>query len=115
MKHETFSQLVEARQKLCREVLDQKDQEYSSDADRLHNFKAAGRMSGCSPEMALWGMFAKHLVSVKDEIDKMDENWNYVPSMAWVYEKIGDCINYLHLLEGLVVERSEEATVYKPK
>jgi hypothetical protein len=105
MEHKEFSQLVHERQAVCIDVLSHKDKEYSSDADRLHNFKAAGRMSGCSPEMALWGMFAKHLVSVKDEIDKMDGNPQYAPPSTWADEKIGDCINYLHLLEGLIAER----------
>lgn len=105
MKHDTFSAIVENRQGYCRRVLTFKDNEYSSSADRLHNFKAAGRMSNCSPELALWGMLAKHLVSVKDEIDRMDENVLYCPTAHFLDEKVVDCINYLHLLEGLVVER----------
>jgi hypothetical protein len=42
-------------------------------------------------------MATKHLVSVMDMVESGDE---YDPE--YIYEKIGDMINYLILLEGLL-------------
>ena len=102
MKHKDFDNIVRNRLNKCCTVLASKDKEYSSDDDRLHNFKVAADMTGCTPEKALWGMWVKHLVSVLDLVND--------PSSATEYllnEKIGDVIDYALLLEGLLRERND--------
>jgi len=104
MNHKEFDKIVKARLKKCQDVLSAKDKEYSSDSDRLHNFKVAAAMSECSPCDALWGMWVKHLVSVRDLV--------YAPETVTeelIHEKIGDVINYALLLEGLLVEEMNNA------
>lgn len=105
MKEEEFGKLVKARLDKCIGTLVLKNKEYSSDVDRLHNFKQAGRARGVSPEEALSGMLMKHLVSMWDMIDDIEYK---VPIQRTVSEKLGDIINYVLLLEALITERRGE-------
>jgi len=101
---ENFDKVVKARVDKILKVLASKGAEYSgSGDDRLHNFKVAARISGETPEKSLWGMLMKHVVSVIDIIDDLDRG--IVASKERVDEKVGDTINYLILLEGLLEER----------
>lgn len=104
MKPERFDEIVENRLKHCKDVLSWKNEEYSSDTDRLHNFKVAAAMDETTPENALWGMYLKHLVSVRDIVKNIESG---VPSHVTVAEKIGDSINYMLLLEALLAERTD--------
>ena len=108
MNSETFNKLVLSRITDCGNVLGTKNEEYSSDTDRLHNFKKAGRMKGQDPIQALDGMWLKHRVSIDDMIEKMIADPLYVPSPHFIKEKIGDNINYSLLLCGLIEDRREE-------
>ncbi len=105
MNAKTFTKLVVNRMERCEEVLCSKAEEYASNTDRLHNFVVAGRARGLDPVTALDGMMMKHLVSVWDIIDWMETDKNYVPSVALVNDKLGDVINYVLLLEGLIEDR----------
>jgi hypothetical protein len=46
-------------------------------------------------------MWAKHIVSILDIVDEFPDKR---PSIAILSEKIGDAINYLVLLEAMIVE-----------
>lgn len=83
-------------------VLQSKAKEYAR-GDRLHNFKRAAAMDGETPEKALKGMWKKHVISVCDMVNDLDDG-KVAPLAMWD-EKIGDAINYLVLLKGLVTER----------
>jgi hypothetical protein len=91
---------VHSQQKM---VLGVKAGEYSRDDDRLLNFKTAGAFERCTPERALWGMAAKHFVSLTDLVNDLDAGTD-TPMPLWE-EKLGDARNYLVLLEGLLRER----------
>jgi len=56
MRHEKFNELLKEILNRTTNVLASKSAEYASDSDKLHNFKCAGAMLGCSPEKALVGM-----------------------------------------------------------
>jgi len=103
MTESDFEAILLQRIEKMRAVLANKAREYASGRDRLHNFKRAGAMQGVTPEKALLGMFAKHMVSIMDMVDDLDRDVHN-PIPAWD-EKLGDAVNYLVLLEGLVVER----------
>lgn len=105
MKASDFNGLVISRMAKCEDVLCKKAEEYSTEEDRLHNFKIAGRARGCSAVKALDGMMTKHLVSMWDIIEQMDIEGNYIPSQELVTEKLGDVLNYILLLEGLIEDR----------
>lgn len=101
MTRNDFDKVIEKRIKAIKETLVNKGNEYALTDDVFHNFRAAARMSvdATSPAVALWGMFAKHLVSLADLARGKSA------SVATIDEKIGDAVNYLILLEGILKER----------
>lgn len=119
MEHKYFAKYLKWRHEQTDLVMGVKSDEYSSEGDKLHNFKRAGRIAGTSPEKALMGMAMKHLVSILDIIDKLDKQCgtdeNKFPSkediltinayMKMVHEKVGDLTNYMYLFEGHIIER----------
>ena len=106
MNAKDFDEIVTARMDWCNKTLCAKGDEYARDGDRLWNFKVAARKLNCHPAEALAGMMVKHTVSVDDIIDGLARC--IVPPRWLVAEKIGDSINYLLLLEGLIEEARGE-------
>ena len=105
MNAKDFDKIVASRMAWCNKTLCAKGDEYARDGDRLWNFKAAGRKRNQHPAQALAGMEVKHDVSVDDIIDGLARG--IVPPKELVAEKIGDSINYLLLLEGLIEEERQ--------
>jgi hypothetical protein len=103
MKPHQFSRIVANVHDRSKKVLIEKAAEYTTDDDRLSNFKKAGGLTGDPPEKALLGMLVKHWVSLVELIDGLKSGKN-VPIVMW-QEKITDSINYSILLEALVWER----------
>lgn len=101
-----FEDCIENRIHYIRGVLSTKAKEYATDTNRFHNFDAAARILNCTPERALQGIAVKHAVSVLDLIEWADSNTDLLTE-AIVNEKIGNTINYLILLEGLLLRRIE--------
>ena len=101
MDKETFDKVLAGRIAKCINTLSAKADEYAT-SDRLHNFKVAGEVQGCTPVKALGGMMCKHTVSVYDLINDFDKGKD-IPVEMW-NEKIGDSINYLLLLDALIQE-----------
>jgi hypothetical protein len=87
----------------CTYLMSRKSREYSPGEDRLENFKEAGALQLCSPEEALFGMLAKHLVSLNMMCRGVTQGEISAPGL-WE-EKLTDAHNYLFLLEALVKER----------
>lgn len=90
----------------CMATLNTKGEEYSREGDRLWNFKRAAEKRRKTPAEALLDMKVKHDVSVDDIVDAL--RCGRVPSKEAMLEKIGDSINYLLLLAGLIEEAREE-------
>jgi hypothetical protein len=123
LTHETFNRIVSRRIGLIQTVLQQKADEYASSKDRLNNFKnSPGTIRGRSPEDVLIGYLDKHLCAINDIVDDLrphpltDSGYcgprvDRLPSMD---EKIGDAINYLILLEGLIHERMKDWGMVTP-
>jgi len=97
-----FNKLVSDRCEKIVSILSSKAEEYAR-GDRLSNFKRAAAALECTSERACIGMWMKHIVSVLDMVDDIERGRGW--SMQKWEEKIGDAINYLILLEGLVRER----------
>ena len=86
---------------LCREILQKKTKEYTGgDTDRLGAFKAAAALQHTTPERALAGMLAKHIVSLYDMCFDGDTDYDI---STW-NEKITDSLNYLFLLKAIIKE-----------
>jgi hypothetical protein len=104
MNSEEFKTIVEGCVANINGVLQKKSREYSSKDDKLHNFDKAKDLMRCkTKEYALWGMFAKHLVSITDMVEKY-EKYGILPDKNMVEEKIGDGINYFVLLKACFLE-----------
>lgn len=97
MTPERFSQLVQKQFEYCSYVLSNKDGEYSTETDRLHNFKQAAYLQQTTPRKALAGMMAKHTVSIYDAC-MSDQPY----TVEFWLEKITDSINYFLLLKGIL-------------
>lgn len=102
MNQNDFTDVVNEQIEFCKDILCAKSKEYSTDTDKLHNFKNAAGMMGCDPKEALAGMMAKHTISVYD----MCRDGKKHDLGLWE-EKITDHINYLLLLKALVVEEAK--------
>lgn len=101
MKLEEFKILVENRYKECTSLMyGSKNEEYTRNDDKLHNFKRAGDVLNTFPEWALAGMWAKHIVSVLDILDDIAEGKKIPKDL--LSEKMNDNHNYLFLLEALI-------------
>ena len=86
---------------LCADILQKKTKEYTGDdTDRLGAFKAAAALQHTTPERALAGMLAKHIVSLYDMCFDSDTDYDI---STW-NEKITDSLNYLFLLKAIVKE-----------
>ena len=85
----------------CETTLNNKRKEYTGDnLDRLSAFKIAASLQGCTPQRALVGMMAKHIVSLYDMCYAKNESFK---KEMWE-EKITDSLNYLFLLAAIIRE-----------
>lgn len=106
MTNKEFDAYLEERLQMIRDTLSHKAKEYSNGKDRMHNFNTAAVLQGCTPERALWGMAAKHLVSVSDLVLALDDDdIQPKPTLQMWNEKIGDAVNYLCLLDAMIQDR----------
>lgn len=102
MTDQEFDAVLNARIKKIKMVLGKKAAEYAR-GDRLSNFKKAGAAMSCTPEQACVAFWMKHVISIADLVNDLYVGKVAKPEM-WD-EKIGDAVNYLVLLEGLISER----------
>lgn len=106
MTAERFEEVFNEQMEYCRELLIQKSKEYAiKNPDRLQHFKRTAGFLKTTPEDALIGMLSKHLISVVDMC--RDPEPERYPLEQWT-EKITDTINYLLLLKGIVVEKTDK-------
>ena len=111
MKLDDFKALVEKRFEDCRNILLAKNKEYAAKDDKLSNFRQAAGLKGETPEKALWGMWAKHIISIRKIVDDLDAGT--IPPEALLSEKCGDMINYTLLLEALIIDRMEKNVIMR--
>lgn len=97
MNQADFDKVLERRIQLIQAVLKTKGKEYSTEGDRLSNFKAGAKRLDITPALYCLHLVTKHEVSILD----MLANRIPYPQSAWD-EKIGDTINYYILFEALV-------------
>lgn len=88
----------------CLETLISKNRKYSIENDRLHNFNAGSDISGRTPAQTCWGYLTKHLVALRDMIEKDDFS-----DREDFLEKCQDSINYLRFIWLLGNDRKEWA------
>ena len=90
--------------KLCADTLQKKTKEYTGDdTDRLGAFKAAAALQHATPQRALAGMMAKHIISIYAMCFSDRKTFE----LAVWEEKITDSLNYLFLLKAVIKEELE--------
>ena len=85
------------------ETLLRKNARYSAENDRLHNFNDGGDILGGTPAQACWGYMAKHLVALRDMVQKNDFH-----DRDDFMEKCQDTINYIRFLWCIGNEEMEK-------
>ena len=106
MTYDKFMELLEERFNKTRETYSTKMIEYANVNDVFESFKkGVGFSFHDTPEGVAWEYACKHFESIKTIISKCPEQ---VPTDELLEEKIGDAINYLIILEGLIKERGDQ-------
>lgn len=100
MINQEFDKILKLRINKIQQVLELKATEYATNNDRLHNFKTAANEFGGTAEEACKGYMLKHWMSIRDMI--VGER---PVTKEMIDEKIGDAINYLILLEAILIEK----------
>ena len=99
MTHEDFKTCLEELDGQGAKTLAEKNARYSSSDDALHNFKMGAEVMGGTPAQACWGYMTKHLVALRDMIQRNDFS-----NREDVLEKIQDSINYLRFIWAISEE-----------
>tara|TARA_R100001463_G_scaffold61900_1_gene114765 strand:+ start:1343 stop:1660 length:318 start_codon:yes stop_codon:yes gene_type:complete len=105
MKIKEFKKLLENTFEKSRKTYDHKMNEYATDLDVFQSFKlGVGFSFQDTPEGVAWNYACKHFESIKNIISKVSDE---VPTDELLDEKIGDAINYLIIIKGLIKERGD--------
>ena len=114
MNNQQFKRVIKQRTEKTRNTLISKADEYAR-GDRLSNFKQIAHLLNTTPEGALMGLVAKHIVALADFVNDIDRGV-IQPYPRWD-EKIGDIITYMHLLDAIIIERCppEDKTALQPQ
>ena len=87
----------------CETTLNNKRKEYTGDnLDRLSAFKIAASLQGCTPQRALVGMMAKHIVSLYDRFHAQPGPFKTDRRE----QQITASLNYLFLLAAIIREEA---------
>lgn len=93
MNPERFKELLEELDGNSVQTLAEKNARYSQNGDCLHNFRSGAEIAGGTPAQACWGYVTKHLVALRDKVDKNDFS-----NREDFLEKCQDTINYIRFL-----------------
>ena len=105
MDTEKFNQAIDIHLHTINDNVVVKAKEYAIEGDRLHNFNRGAEIAGECREKVLFGFALKHLVSVLDIIDKINEDNNNIPTQSVWNEKCSDLGTYIALLYASVQDR----------
>ena len=93
MKRERFEELLDELDGQSLETLKEKNARYASDDDCLHNFDSGAEIAGVTSAQCAWGYMTKHLVALRDMIEKDDFS-----NREDFLEKCQDIINYIRFI-----------------
>ena len=120
MTNEFFRENIDFIRQQSLDILLQRNGNYAKDSDdALHNFTAGASIAGCTPAQAAWGYVTKHLVALRDKIQRND--FSNVDDLE---EKCCDIINYTAIIYAIGIDENsnygkqpctEANTVGQPK
>ena len=93
MKAEVFKHLLEELDGNSVKTLAEKNARYATNGDCLHNFRSGADIAGGTPAQACWGYMTKHLVALRDMVERNDFS-----NKEDFLEKCQDTINYIRFL-----------------
>lgn len=93
MPPERFQELLDELDGNSLQTLKEKNARYSTDGDSLHNFRSGSEIAGGTSAQACWGYMTKHLVALRDMVEKNDFS-----NREDFLEKCQDTINYIRFL-----------------
>lgn len=93
MKSERFNELLDELDGCSLQTLKEKNARYAQNGDCLHNFRSGADVAGGTPAQACWGYLTKHLVALRDKVEKNDFS-----NREDFLEKCQDTINYIRFL-----------------
>lgn len=88
-----FKTLLEELDANSVQTLTEKNARYATSEDALHNFKMGADIMGGTPGQACWGYLTKHLVALRDMVERDDFS-----NREDFLEKCQDTINYVRFL-----------------
>jgi hypothetical protein len=106
MNNLQLEKFIEESQDARYKLRNERAKSYSRNSDRLHNFRRQAALKGTTPERALEGNLSKHVISIYDMLDDLDNGGHH--SMKTWREKLHDAQNYLDLLHAMLAERYGE-------
>ena len=93
MDREPFNRFLDELDGNSVETLKEKNARYSSNDDALHNFRSGAEIFGGTPAKACWGYASKHMIALRDMIDRNDFS-----NREDFLEKCQDTINYIRFI-----------------
>lgn len=103
MDTKRFHELLDELDGSSLNTLKSKNAKYSSNLDALHNFVAGADIFGGTPAEACWGYMTKHLVALRDKVNRNDFS-----DREDFKEKCQDVINYIRFLWCIGNENEEK-------
>ena len=120
MTNEFFRENIDFIRQQSLDILLQRNGNYAKGSDdALHNFTAGAAIAGCTPAQAAWGYVTKHLVALRDKIQRNDFS-----NIDDLEEKCCDIINYTAIIYAIGIDENsnygkqhctEANTVGQPK
>lgn len=111
---EQFNKLIDELEDSSVKTLKEKNARYSSNDDCLHNFNSGAAIMGRTSAQACWGYLTKHLVALRDMVEKDD-----FTNREDFLEKCQDSINYIRFLWCIGNDDSSHTEInygdYKPR
>ena len=108
MTNEFFRENIDFIRQQSLDILLQRNSNYAKGSDdALHNFTAGAAIAGCTPAQAAWGYVTKHLVALRDKIQRNDFS-----DLADLEEKCCDIINYVAIIYAIGVEEFSKKQDY---
>ena len=105
MRRDEFERLLQELDNNSLKTLMDKNRKYADPNDCLHNFNAGADIFGGTAAEACWGYLTKHLVSLRDKVEKNDFS-----DRADFLEKCQDSINYIRFLWCIGSEEMDKYT-----
>lgn len=93
MNNNRFKELLEELDENSVQTLAEKNARYATSDDAIHNFKNGAGILGGTPAQACWGYLTKHLVALRDMVERDDFS-----NREDFLEKCQDTINYIRFL-----------------